>query len=83
MTSQELHHDGQAGRKNPGQGLDGRQDTINAKDPAFAGQRALNKDEATVGRSDVPSAEERLPESAETVAAENKLGRDTRVYGDK
>lgn len=75
MTSQELHHDGQHGRKNPGQSLEGvgstaRQDTINAKDPQFAGQRALNKDEATVGRSDVPSAEERLPESAERVASE-------------
>ncbi|KAK4505740.1 hypothetical protein PRZ48_003705 [Zasmidium cellare] len=77
QTSQELRHDGQGGRKNPGVSLEGvgataRQDTINAKDPAFAGQRALGKDEATIGRSDVPSAEERLPEGAETVASERR-----------
>lgn len=82
MSSQEIRHDG--GQKNSGKGLEGvgasaRQDTINTKDPAMAGQRALGKDEATIGRSDVPSAEERLPEGAETVASENKLGRDTRV----
>lgn len=77
QTSKELRHDGQSGRKNPGGSLEGvgataRQDTINAHDPAFAGQRALDKDEATIGRSDVPSAEERLPEGAETVSSERK-----------
>lgn len=75
QSSKELRHDGQGGGKNPGVGLEGvgatvRQDTINAHDPAFANQRAMNKDEAVIGRSDVPSAEERLPEGAETVASE-------------
>ncbi|KAF2718739.1 hypothetical protein K431DRAFT_348468 [Polychaeton citri CBS 116435] len=70
QTSQELHHDGQAGRKNPGSSLEGvgatvKQSGINAHDPAFANQRALDKDEAVVGRGNVggPPAEERLPES--------------------
>lgn len=87
QTSAELRHDGQAHRNNPGLGgIEGRggsasQTGINAHDPAFANQRALNDDNATVGRSDVPSAEERLPEGAQTVASENKIGRDTRAYG--
>lgn len=75
QSSKELRHDGQSGRKAPGAGLEGvgatvQQDTIDAHDPAFAGQRALGKDEAVIGRSDVPSAEERLPEGAESVASE-------------
>jgi hypothetical protein len=57
--------------------------TVDPHDPAHAGQRALDKEEAEVGRGNVggPAAEERLPEGAETVARENKLGRDGRVYG--
>jgi len=88
QTSAELHHDGEHHRKNPGHGLDGLKSgatgkTVDAHDPAFADQRALDKDEAEVGRGNIggPSAEERLPESAETVATENKIGRDTRAYG--
>lgn len=83
MTSQELHHDGQAGRKNPGmggaEGVGGSagQSTINPHAPEMAGQRALSKDEATIGRGNVggPAAEDRLNEPASTVAQENKLPR--------
>ncbi|CAK3806070.1 Hypothetical predicted protein [Lecanosticta acicola] len=86
QTSAELRHDGQHHRKNPGSGLDGRlgganQSDINPHDPAFADQRALNDDNAQIGRGDVPPAEERLPEGAQTVASENKIGRDRRAYG--
>lgn len=83
QTSKELHHDGQAGRKNPGmggaEGVGGSagQSTIDPHAPNMAGQRALDKDEATIGRGNVggPSAEERVPEPASTVAQENKLPR--------
>ena len=84
QTSSERRHDGQRHRKNPGQSLEGvgksgaMGKTVDSHDPGFANQRALDKDEAVVGRGNVggPSAEDRLPESAETVAVENKLGRD-------
>ncbi|KAM0713573.1 hypothetical protein Q7P37_010535 [Cladosporium fusiforme] len=83
QTSNEIHHDGQAGRKNPGmggaEGVGGSasQTTIDPHAPEFAGQRALNNDNATIGRGNVggPAAEDRLPESANTVAQENKLPR--------
>ncbi|KAK4631499.1 hypothetical protein CLAFUW4_03622 [Fulvia fulva] len=70
QSSKELHDGSQQraggieGLKSTGQG------TINPHDPAHAGQRALDKDEATIGRSDVPDAQERLPQSAESVASE-------------
>lgn len=88
QSSAEIRHDGQSKRNNPGTSLEGlksgaNQSTINPHDPQFSDQRALDKDEATVGRSDIPSAEERLPESAETVAKEHKIGRDQRAYGDQ
>jgi hypothetical protein len=41
----------------------------------MAGQRALDKDDAKIGRGDVPNAEDRLNETAERVAGENKLPR--------
>jgi hypothetical protein len=79
QTSQELHQDGgerSAGKGGPeGVGGRGAQSTINPHDPEFAGQRALDKDEAKVGRGGQPDAQDRLPESAETVATENKLPR--------
>lgn len=83
QTSKELHHDGQAGRKNPGmggaEGVGGSasQTTIDPHAPEAAGQRALDKDEAVIGRGNVggPAAEDRLNEPAETVAQENKLPR--------
>lgn len=86
QTSTEIRHDGQHHRKaDGGGGFDGlasgaQGKTVDPHDPAFAGQRALDKDEATIGRGGVPSAEERLPEGSETVAQENKIGRDTRSY---
>ncbi|KAF2104343.1 hypothetical protein NA57DRAFT_70553 [Rhizodiscina lignyota] len=47
---------------------------VNPHDPAFANQRGLEKEEAGVagerGNIGGPSAEERIPESSETVAAE-------------
>lgn len=74
QTSRELRHDG---GKTQGSGLEGvgataNQSTINPHDPVHAGQRALDKDEAVIGRSDVPGAHERLPEGAESVASERK-----------
>jgi hypothetical protein len=38
----------------------------------MAGQRALDKDEATIGRGGATDAQDRLNESVETVAKENK-----------
>lgn len=78
MTSNELHHDG--GKKSTGSSLEGvgaraDQSTINPHAPEFAGQRALDKDEAKVGRGGQPNAEDRLNETAERVATENKLPR--------
>ena len=79
MTSNELHHDG--GKKPDGQGGpegvggSAKQSTIDPHAPEFAGQRALDKDEAKIGRGGVPNAEERLNEPAERVAQENKLPR--------
>jgi len=79
MTSNELHHDG--GKKSAGQGGpegvggSAKQSTIDPHAPEFAGQRALDKDEATIGRGGVPNAEDRLNETAERVAKENKLPR--------
>lgn len=78
QTSSELHHDGQHHNKNPGTGLDGIKSgaqgkTVDAHDPMHADQRAIDKDEAVIGRGNVggPAAEERIPESANTVASEN------------
>jgi hypothetical protein len=61
MTSNELHHDG--GKKSTGSGLEGvgaraDQSTIDPHAPEMAGQR---------------NAEDRLNETAERVATENKL----------
>ena len=78
MSSAEMHHDGQHHRKNPGQGLPGvgatteEFKTVDSRDPKFKQHRALDNDEAEVGRGTVggPAAQEREPESAETVAAE-------------
>lgn len=76
MTSNELHHDG--GKKSVGQGgaegVGGRanQSTIDPHAPEMAGQRALDKDEAKIGRGGVPDAQDRLAEGAERVAKENK-----------
>lgn len=83
QTSQELHHDGQHGRKNQGQGLQGvgatatEFKTADPHDPDMKHLRALDKDEAEVGRGTVggPPAQDRVPESAETVATETKLPR--------
>ena len=75
QSSSELRHDGQSGRKNPGQSLEGvgatvSQSGINAHDPVHADQRALDKDEAVVGRSDVRGAHEKEPQGAQSVASE-------------
>ncbi|EMC92209.1 hypothetical protein BAUCODRAFT_27538 [Baudoinia panamericana UAMH 10762] len=84
QSSKELHHDGQSGRKGQsGGGLEGLASgvegskTVDAHDPQFAGQRAMDKDEAVIGRGNVggAAAQDREPESATTVATENKLGR--------
>ena len=79
MTSNELHHDGgkkPAGMGGPeGVGGSANQSTINPHDPEFAGQRALDKDEAQIGRGGKLDAQDRLNEPAETVAQENKLPR--------
>jgi len=71
QSSSELRHDGQAHNKNPGSGLTGiasgaKESNINPHDPNMKNQRALDKDEAQVGRGNVggPAAEERIPESS-------------------
>lgn len=78
QTSSELRHDGQSHNKNPGSGLTGiasgaQGKTVDSHDPQFASQRALDKDEAQVGRGNVggPAAEERLPETSDRVASEH------------
>jgi hypothetical protein len=78
MTSNELHHDGGKpdGKGGPeGVGGSAKQSTIDPHAPEFAGQRALDKDEAKIGRGGQPNAEDRLNETAERVAQENKLPR--------
>jgi len=91
QTSAELRHDGQRGGVKQGTGLIGKASTmetggvenslesIDQKDPAFANQRALDKEEGRFagerGNIGGPPAEERIPESAETVAAEAPKGR--------
>lgn len=75
QTSNELRHDGEKHRKAGGAGgAEGvntaeARGTVDAHDPQFAGQRALNRDDAEVGRGNVGGApaEERLPETAESL----------------
>jgi len=78
QSSSEIRHDGHSHRKNDGSSLEGTgasasQTGINERDPKFAGQRALERDDANVGREDAGAtdAQNRVPETAETVAAEN------------
>ncbi|KXL42317.1 hypothetical protein M433DRAFT_27087 [Acidomyces richmondensis BFW] len=86
QTSTELRHDGQHTRKKVGSGgTDGLQHgaqgkTVDPQDPKFASQRALDKDDAQIGRGNLggPAAEEKIPENSDTVAVENKIGRNTR-----
>ena len=75
QTSTEIRHDG--GEKKGGQGLQGvgasgtkEFKTANEHDPEMAHLRALDKDEAVGGRGDKPSAQDRIPETADTVASE-------------
>ncbi|KAF2203460.1 hypothetical protein GQ43DRAFT_438782 [Delitschia confertaspora ATCC 74209] len=79
MTSTEIRHDGSHGGKKQGQGLVGlttvgndTKDTNKGRDPAFANQRALDKDYPTGVRGDTggPMAQDQIPETADTVAAE-------------
>jgi len=76
QTSQELRHDGgeRSTGKGGAEGVGGSagQSTIDPHAPEMAGQRALDKDEATIGRGGAADAQDRLNESAETVAKENK-----------
>lgn len=66
------------GAKNPGKSLEGMGastaefKTVDERDPEMKQHRALGNDKAEVGRGTVggPPAEERVPESAEAVAAE-------------
>ncbi|KAF2241233.1 hypothetical protein BU26DRAFT_525431 [Trematosphaeria pertusa] len=82
-TSTELRHDGQHGRKKQGLGTIGlgtteeKGDVVQGRDPEFAHQRNLPEDVPSGQRGNIggPPAEERVPESAETVAVENKLNR--------
>lgn len=83
QTSSELRHDGQHTAKKQRMGLTGlaqRADTndkVTGRDPAFANQRNLEEDVPSGKRGNVGglSAQEMEPESAERVAAENKLQR--------
>lgn len=79
MSSAELRHDGGKGGKQSS-GLEGvgaskvpAANLVDGRDPAFAKQnRAIDREEAEIGRGNIggPSAEERLPETADRVAAE-------------
>lgn len=77
MTSQERHDGSNAKQGLEGAGATVKQSTVDPHDPKFAHHRAEDSDVATIGRGNVggPAAEERLPESATTVATENKLPR--------
>jgi hypothetical protein len=79
MTSQEVHRDGgeRSAGKGGAEGVGGSagQSTVDPHAPEMAGQRALDKDEAVIGRGGQPDAQDRLNETAETVAKENKLPR--------
>ena len=78
QSSAEMRHDGEKGRKNPGQGLQGvgaatqEFKTVDASDPKFKQHRVLDSDEAEPGRGTIggPAAEEREPVSADQVASE-------------
>ncbi|KAF2466430.1 uncharacterized protein BDR25DRAFT_268976 [Lindgomyces ingoldianus] len=73
QSSAELHHDGEHHRKRQGMGLAGLAETENKgqgvrrQDPAFGNQRNLGEG-VSVGQT----AEERIPEGAESVAAGRK-----------
>ncbi|KAK4550459.1 hypothetical protein LTR36_000038 [Oleoguttula mirabilis] len=78
QTSSELRHDGQSHNKNPGSGLDGLKSgaqgkTVDEHLPENAHLRAADNDDAVIGRGTVGGApaQERVPESANTVAREN------------
>ena len=74
QTSREIRHDGD---KKQGKSLEGvgastqEFKTVDASDPKFKQHRALDNDEAEVGRGSTggPPAEERIPETAEAVAS--------------
>ncbi|KAK5005433.1 hypothetical protein LTR16_000524 [Cryomyces antarcticus] len=79
QTSSELRNDGQHSRKRDGAGLEGvgasgvpSAKLVDAHDPEHADQRAADKEDAVVGRGSVggDSAQDRVPESADTVAHE-------------
>ncbi|KAK5166656.1 uncharacterized protein LTR77_008200 [Saxophila tyrrhenica] len=78
QTSNEMRHDGEKGRKNPGQGgSEGLKQTegfktVDPHDPQFKDLRALDKDEAVSrGTTGGPAAQEREPETATRVATEH------------
>jgi len=83
MTSNELRHDGMKGGKHQSVGLEGvasgakGSKLVDSHDPQFQDQRALNKEEADVGRGTRggAAAEEMVPEGADTVASEAPKGR--------
>ncbi|KAF2461803.1 hypothetical protein BDY21DRAFT_329697 [Lineolata rhizophorae] len=84
QTSAEMRHDGEKHRAKQTHGLGGvganvgtKNQMVDPHDPQFAGQRALDKDEAEIGRGNLggPPAEDRLPANAEEVAAEAPRGR--------
>jgi hypothetical protein len=83
QTSSELRHDGQHHAKKQGTGTVGlntvgqSQKELNPQDPQFANQRKLDQDYPTGARAGVGgnAGEDRIPEPAERVAAENNPNR--------
>ena len=77
QSSAEIRHDGQKGRKNPGQSLQGvgastqEFKTVDASDPKFKDHRGIDNEDRVLGRGEILSAEEREAESAESVAHEH------------
>lgn len=86
QTSAEIRHDGEKGRKNPGKGLQGvgastqEFKTVDHTDPKFKDHRGIDKEDRVLGRGEILSAEERVAESAESVAAEHS-GKERRDRG--
>ncbi|PPJ57012.1 hypothetical protein CBER1_00580 [Cercospora berteroae] len=72
QTSKELHDGTHTRAGVEGVGGSANQTTVDPHDPQHISQRALDKDEAVVGRGEKASAEDRVPENAETVAAERR-----------
>lgn len=73
QSSAELRSGANARSGGPeGVGGSATQSTVNPHDPQHKSQRALDKDDAVIGRGEKASAQDREPQGAESVASEMK-----------